>query len=93
MRILGLAVREGQGGFDGGTERIFVDAVRRGARGAVVDDGADRNVEAALGYVLMDGIVGEAGEGVRGLVDVNFCFLGTCGFGEMENCVDDATEF
>ena len=93
MRIFGLAVREGQGGFDGGAERIFVDAIRRGARGAVVDDGADGNVEAALGYVLVNGIVGEAGEGVRGFVDVNFGFLGAGGFGETKNGVDDATQF
>ncbi len=41
----------------------------------------------------MDGVVGEAGEGVGGLVDVNFCFLGAGGFGEMENVFDDATKF
>ncbi len=46
MRIFGLAVRERQGGFDGGAERIFVGAIGGGARGAVIDDGADGNVEA-----------------------------------------------
>ncbi len=62
MRIFGLAVGEGQRGFDGGAEGVFVDAIGGGACGAMVDDGSNGNVEAALGDVLVDGVVGEAGE-------------------------------
>jgi len=89
MRIFWLAVRQGQGSLDGGAEGVFVDAICGGAGGAAVDYGSNGNVEAALGDVLVDGVVGEAGERVGGFVYVNFGFLGACGFGEAKNCVDD----
>ena len=59
----------------------------------MIDDGANGDVEAALGDVLVDGVVGEARERVGGFVDVNFGFLGAGGFGEAENCVDDPVQF
>jgi hypothetical protein len=93
MRIFRLAVPERQRGFDGSTERIFVDAICGGAGGAVVDNGADGNVEAALGYVLVNGIVGEAREGVGCFVDVNFGFICAGGFGESKNGIDDSAQF
>jgi hypothetical protein len=41
---------------------------------------------------MEDGVVGEAGEGVGGFVDVDFGFVGAGGFGEAENGVDDAAQ-
>ena len=85
MRIFGLAVREGQGSIDRGAERIFVDAIRGGTRGAAVDDGANRNIQAALGNVLMDSVVGEARQGFGGFVDVDFGFVGSSGLRKAQN--------
>jgi len=41
----------------------------------------------------MNGIVGKTSEGVGGLVDMDFGFLGAGGFGETENGVDDSVQF
>ena len=90
---MGWLCARDKGGFDGGAEGVFVDAIGGGTCGAVVDDGSNGNIEAALGDVLVDGVVGEAGERVGGFVDVDFGFVGAGGFGEAENGIDDAAQF
>ena len=47
----------------------------------MIDDSAYGNVQAALGDVLVNGVVGEAREGVGGFVNVDFGFVGAGGFG------------
>jgi hypothetical protein len=59
----------------------------------VVYDGTDGYVEAALGNVLVNGIVGKASKCVGGFVDMDFGFIGAGGFGEAEDGVDDAAQF
>ena len=93
MRILRLAVREGERRHNRGAERIFVDSIRSGTRGATVDNGSNRNVQPAFGDVLVDGVVGEARERVGGLVDVDFGFVGARGFREPQNRFDDSAQF
>src|SRR6267154_25774 len=80
-RILRLAVREGERGFDSGTKGVFVNAIGGSARGAAIGDGANGNRQAMLGDVLVNGVVGETGQGVRNFVNVNFRFFGSSGFG------------
>ena len=80
-RIFRLAVGEGERSFDGGAEGIFVNAIGGGARGAAIGDGANGNRQTVLGDVLMNGVVGETGQGVRDFVNLNFRFCGSSGFG------------
>src|SRR5438309_1324296 len=88
-----LAVREGERGFDRGAERVFVEAIRRGARGSPVGDGANRNREAVLGDILVDGVVSKTGQRVGNFVDVDFGFFGCRGFRQTKDCVSDAAKF
>ena len=76
MRVFRLAVGKGERGFDGGAKRIFVNAVRGHAGGAAVHHGANGHIQAPLGNVLVDGVVGKARERFGGFVDVHFGFLG-----------------
>src|SRR6266566_1119608 len=92
-RVLRQTVREGERSFDGGAERVFVDSIRGGARGAAVGDRANRNRQAVLGDVLVNGIVGETRQRVGNFVDVDFGFFGCRGFRQTENCVGDAAKF
>jgi len=89
MWIFGLAVREGKRRLNRGAKGVFVDAIRSGARGAAIDYSTDRNIQAALGDVLVDGVVGEARERVGGLVDVNFGFVSASGFGQAQDQSDE----
>ena len=88
-----LAVREGERGFDRGAERVFVEAIRRGARRSPVGDGANRNREAVLGDVLVDGVVGKTGQRVGNFVDVDFGFFGCREYRQTKDCVSDAAKF
>jgi hypothetical protein len=92
MWVFGLAVREGKRRINGGAKGVFVDAIRCGARGAAIDYCTDRNIQAALGDVLVDGVVGEARERVGGLVDVNFGFVSASGFGQAHDRIDDPAQ-
>ena len=74
MRIFWLLRRERGGVFDRHPERIFVDAVGGDTGSAAVDDGADGNDEALFGNMLVNGVIGEAGEGVDGFVNLDFRF-------------------
>ncbi len=92
-RIFGLTVGEGERSFDGGAEGIFVDAIGGGTGGAAVGDSSNGNCETVLGDVLVDGVVGEAGESVGDFVNVDFGFFGSGGFCETKNGDDDFAEF
>src|SRR6266478_4423871 len=80
-RILRLAVGEGERSFDRGAKRVFVNAIGGGARGAAVGDGSNGDSQTVLGDVLVNGVVGETGQGVRDFVNVHFRFFGSSGFG------------
>ncbi len=71
-------------------KRFFVGLVGGGARGAAVHHGADGDVKHLLGDVLVDDVVGEAGERVGG--DVNFHF-GFVGFAELHDALGDGLQF
>src|SRR5260370_33288702 len=58
-RVLRLAVREGERSFDRSAERVFVNAIGGGARGAAIGDGANGNRQAMGGDGLGNGGVGE----------------------------------
>ncbi len=89
-RILRLAVGKRERRFDRGAERVFIDAIGRGARGSAVNDRADGNRQPMLGDVLVNGVVGETRQRVRNFVHVNFRLFGSCGFRQTKNRVDDA---
>ncbi len=67
-------------------ERFFIGLVGCGAGGAPIHHGADGDVKHLLGNVLVDDVVGEAGERVRG--DINFHF-GFVGFAEFHDALSD----
>ena len=92
-RIFGLAMRERKRRFDRGAQRILIDAICRRARGAPVDDGANRNGESSLGDVLMNCVVREAGQRVVDFIDVDFGLVGFAGFREAQNIIDDGAQF
>ncbi len=52
--IFGLAGGERKSAFDGGAQRIFIDAIGRRASGAAFEHGANRNREAVFGNILMN---------------------------------------
>src|SRR5712672_441968 len=87
-RVLWLAVREGERSFDGGAERVFVNAIGGGASGAAIGDGADGNGESVLSNILVNAVVGETCERAGDFVNVDFGFFGTGGFGETKNGFD-----
>jgi len=74
-------VGEGERSFDRSAKRVFVNAIGGGARGAAVGDGSNGDSQTVLGDVLVNGVVGETGQGVRDFVNVNFRFFGSSGFG------------
>jgi len=88
----GLAVRELQRGFDGGPERIFIEAIGGGASRATIDYGAYGNSDAMLSNVLVNGVVGEAGERVDNFLDLYFGFVGSGKFTEAQHGVDALLE-
>src|SRR5258708_5159301 len=92
-RILRLAVREGARSFDRSAKGVFVNAISGGARVAAIGDGANRNRQAMLGDVLLNGVVGEAGQSGRHFVNVDFRFCGSSGFGATKHRVDNAAQF
>ena len=59
--IFGFVAREADCGGKHAAEGFFVGFVGGGAGGAAVHDGADGDAEGVFGYVLVDGVVGEAG--------------------------------
>ena len=59
--IFGFVAREADCGGENAAEGFFVGLVGGGAGGAAVHNGADRNAQGVLGYVLVDGVIGEAG--------------------------------
>src|SRR4029077_20925447 len=63
-------------------QRFLVGFVRTGAGSAAVHYSADGNMEHLLGDVLVDAVIGKAGERVSGSVDFNFSFVG---FAEFQN--------
>ncbi len=84
---------EGEGGFDRGPKRIFVDAIRGSPRGAAIDYRSNGNIQAALGDVLVNGIVGKARERFGDVVDLNLCFVGAGGLREPEHGIGDSPQF
>ena len=89
-RVLWLAARKREGGFDRGAKRVFINAIRGGARGSAIDDRANRNRQPVLGDVLVNGVVGETRQRVRNFVHVDFRLFGSCGFRQTKNRADDA---
>ena len=88
--IFRLAAREQRGRGDHAAERVVVGLVGGGAGGAAVEDGAHGDAEMLLGDVLVDGVVGEAGERVGAGVDFDFGFVGV---GEAQDALGEAAEF
>ena len=89
-RIFRLAVRERERSFGRGAERVFINAIRGGARSAAVDDGADGNRQPVFGDVLVNGVVGETRQSVGNFVHVDFRLFGSCGFPKTKNRIGDA---
>jgi acyl-coenzyme A thioesterase PaaI-like protein len=88
--IFGLVAREGGSGGHHAAKRFVVGFVSGGASCAAIDYGANRDRKSMVGYVLMDGVIGEAGEGVSGGVNLNFSFIRRA---ERDYTVCDALEF
>ena len=63
-----------RGVFEGGGERVLIQAIGGDARGTAVDDGANGNREAVFGDILMNGVIGKACQRVDHFVDFNFGF-------------------
>ena len=78
------------GGGSDAAKRFFVGLVRGGASGASVHHGANGDVKGLLGDVLVNDVIGEAGERVGGDVNVNFGFVG---FAEFEDAFGDGFKF
>jgi len=91
-RILRLAVSKGERSFDRGAERVLINAIGCGARGAAIDDRANRNRQPMLGDVLVNGVVGEPGQRVRNFIHVDFRLVGSRGFRQTKNRIDDAAK-
>ena len=71
-------------------EGFFVGFVGGGAGGAAIHNGADGNAEGVLGDVLVDGVVGEAGERVDRRVNFDFGFVRVA---PADDAVGDVLEF
>jgi len=80
-QVFRLAMSEGERSFDGGAERVFIDTIGGGAGGAAIGNRTDGDGQAMLGDVLVNGVVGETGQGVGNFVDVNFGLFRSGGFG------------
>ena len=89
-RVLWLAARKRERGFDRGADRVFINAIGRGASGSAVNDRANRNRQAMLGDVLVNSVVGETRQCVRNFVHVDFRLFGSRGFRQTKNRADDA---
>ena len=63
---------DGDGLLDHRADGIGVEPVGGGARRAAVDRRAHREVRAPLGHILMDGVVGEAGQRLLFRIDNRF---------------------
>ena len=61
---------------------MLIQAIGGNARGAAIDDGANGNGEAVFGHILMNGVVGEAGQRVDHFVDFDFGFRDAAGLRE-----------
>ena len=59
--IFGFVAREADGGSEHAAQGFFVGLVGGGAGGAAVHNGADGDAQGVFGYVLVDGVIGEAG--------------------------------
>ena len=90
--VLRLAAGQRERSFDRGAQRVLIDAVGGGARGAAVNNGTNRNRQPMLSDVLMNAIVGETRQGIGNFVDVDFRLLGSRGFGETKNRLDNAAK-
>ena len=87
--IFGLHAREGFGGGDDAAEGVEIGFIGGGAGGAAVEDSADGDDEILLGDVLVDGVIGEAGESGGDDVDFDFGFVGV---GEGDDLLGEAAE-
>ena len=91
-RVLWLAARKRERGFDRGAEGVFINTIRGRARGSAINDGANRNRQPVLGDVLVNGVVGETRQCIRNFVHVDFRLFGSCGFRQTKNRADDAAK-
>jgi hypothetical protein len=82
-----LAMGELQRGLYRCAKRIFVKAIGGGTGGAAVYDGSNGDGDAVFGDVLVNGVVGEAREGVDSFLKVDFGFVGSGEFAEAQNGV------
>jgi hypothetical protein len=85
--IFGLAARQSRRSRQSAAQRIVVGFVGGGASGAAVEDCADGDAQSFLRDILVDGVVGEAREGVGDDVDMD---LGLVGIRELENAFGQA---
>ena len=81
--------RQLRGGGDQAAKGFVVRLVGGGARGASIDYGANGDSQRLFGHILVNGVVGEAGERIGAKVDRHFGFIG---FAQFDNSLGQRLE-
>ncbi len=73
-------------------QRIFIRAIRRGPRRALVHLRSHRHIHRVLRNVLVNGVVGEARQRANRFIDVYFRLRNANGFGQPQHGINDVAK-